>query len=266
MPNSPVEPRSPDFSPLAKNPSGFRAAKTSGIWRIIPSPQLTELIAQAGFDFQILDCEHGAYDYATLLADILACEVQHCAPLVRVSGTSKVEVQRCLDLGAHGIVFPQLATRDDFARAAAMMDYAPAGTRGFNPFVRSGHYGSGTSAHALRPARPWFVPIVETLSAVAELDAILRLERIDLIYIGSYDLSAQLGCPGQMTAPALSATVDTIIAKCQGAGKAVAMMTLSPETTRALTARGVQALVHGVESSCFRQAAAAVLPTANGSP
>ncbi len=60
---------------------------------------LTEILAQCGFDFQILDCEHGGYDYATLLPDILACERQGCAPLVRVSGTDPVEVQRCLDLG-----------------------------------------------------------------------------------------------------------------------------------------------------------------------
>lgn len=232
-----------------------------GIWRIIPSPQLTELLAQAGLDFQILDCEHGAYDYATLTTDIIACEAQRCAPLVRVSGTDKVEVQRCLDLGAHGIVFPQLATRDDFARAAAMMDYAPAGTRGFNPFVRAGGYGGG-SAQSPRPARPWFVPIVETLAAVEQLDAILQLERIDLVYVGSYDLSAQLGCAGRMDAPPLVATVETILAKCRAAGKAVSMMTLNPEATRALIARGVQAPVHGVESHRLKQAAATLIPPA----
>lgn len=233
-----------------------------GIWRISPSPQLTELLAQAGLDFQILDCEHGAYDYATLTTDLIACEAQRCAPLVRVSGTDKVQVQRCLDLGAHGIVFPQLATRDDFARAAEMMDYAPAGTRGFNPFVRAGHYGGGTPSAAPRPARPWFVPIVETLAAVDQLDAILQLERIDLVYVGSYDLSAQLGCAGRMDAPELVATVETILARCRQAGKAVSMMTLNPEATRALVARGVQAPVHGVESACFKQAVAALIPPA----
>jgi 4-hydroxy-2-oxoheptanedioate aldolase len=71
-----------------------------GIWRIIPSPMLTEALAQGGLDFQILDCEHGAYDFATLLPDILACERQDCAAFVRVSGTDRIEVQRCLDLGA----------------------------------------------------------------------------------------------------------------------------------------------------------------------
>ncbi len=215
---------------------------------------LTEILAQSGFDFQILDCEHGAYDCATLLPDILACERHGCAPLVRVSGTDPVEVQRCLDLGARGLVFPQLATPEAFVRAGAMMDYAPAGTRGFNPFVRAGDYGSAST----RP-RPWFIPIVETLTAARAIDAIVRQERIDLIYIGSYDLSAQLGCPGQMEAPELVALVDSIVAACQAAGKPVGLMALSAAAARRLTERGVQAVVHGVESHRIKAAMTAVV-------
>jgi 2-keto-3-deoxy-L-rhamnonate aldolase RhmA len=219
-----------------------------GLWRIVPSPALTEICAQGGLDFQILDCEHGAYDYATLLPDIIACERHGCAPLVRVSGTDKVEVQRCLDLGARGIVFPQLDTPADFAAAAAMLDHAPTGTRGFNPFVRTYGYGGSPA-----PQRPWFVPIIETLAAAKQIDAILKNERIDLIYIGVFDLSAQLGCPGRMDAPELAHLVENILASCHRAGRAVSMMALTAEAARDLTARGVQALVHGVESHVIGQ-------------
>jgi 2-keto-3-deoxy-L-rhamnonate aldolase RhmA len=223
-----------------------------GIWRIIPSPMLTEILAQSGLDFQILDCEHGAYDYATLLPDILACERHRCAPVVRVSGNNKIEVQRCLDLGARGLVFPQLASPDDFARAAAMMDYAPQGTRGFNPFVRAGNYGPPVDETANRHARPWFIPIVETLHAAEQIETIACIERIDMIYIGVYDLSAQLGCPGRMDAPELVRVVDRIRAACAGK-KSVGMMALSAEGAGQLVARGVQALVHGVESHRIKE-------------
>lgn len=226
-----------------------------GIWRIIPSPFVTELLAQSGFDFQILDCEHGAYDFATLVPDILACERHGCAPFVRVSGHDKIEVQRCLDLGARGLVFPQLASAEDFARAAAMMDYAPTGTRGFNPFVRAGNYGIGTAPmNATSPAtRPWFIPIVETLQAAEAIDTIARLERIDLVYVGVYDLSAQLGCAGKMDAPELVRLVDRILAACAHAGKPVGLMALT-DAAQQLAGRGVQAIVHGVESHRFKQA------------
>lgn len=222
----------------------------------------TEVFAQGGLDFQILDCEHGAYDYATLLPDILACERHGCAPFVRVSGTDKIEVQRCLDLGARGLVFPQLTTPESFLRAAAMMDYAPTGTRGFNPFVRAGNFGTPavTPASGAAPAaRPWFIPIIETLEAAEAIDAIAAIPRIDLIYVGVYDLSAQLGCPGKMDAPELTAIVDRILAACAWAGKPVGLMALNAEVARQLAARGVQALVHGVDTHRIKQATEAML-------
>lgn len=228
-----------------------------GLWRIVPSPMFTEVFAQSGLDFQILDCEHGAYDYATLLPDILACERHGCAPLVRVSGTDKIEVQRCLDLGARGLVFPQLTTPESFLRAAAMMDYAPTGTRGFNPFVRAGNFGAPAAAPApgaAPAARPWFIPIVETIEAADAIHAIAAIGRIDLVYVGVYDLSAQLGCPGKMDAPELTAIVDRILAACASAAKPVGLMALNADTARQLAARGVQAIVHGVDSHRVKQA------------
>ncbi len=229
-----------------------------GIWRIVPSPALSEVFARSGLDFQILDREHGAYDYATLLPDILACERHGCTPLVRVSGTDKVEVQRCLDLGAAGIVFPQLADFDDFVRVASWMDYAPDGTRGFNPFVRAADYGMHGAGSAARP-RPWFIPIVESLTAAEQIERIARLERIDLVYIGSYDLSAALGVTGQMDAPALLKVTTRIIAACRAAGKTVSALTLSPAGAQRLADQGVRAIVHGVESHRVAEAITAMM-------
>lgn len=229
-----------------------------GIWRILPSPALTELLAQAGLDFQILDCEHGSYDYQSLLMDIVACDLHRCRALVRVGGLDAVAVQRCLDLGAGGIVFPQLSTPGEFARAAAMMDYAPAGTRGFNPFVRAGDYGV-PRALAARETRAWCVPIIETLAAVESVPEVLQLPRVDLIYIGSYDLSAQLGFPGDMNHPRLQVIIERILELCGQAGKPVGVMALTEEAGEAWRRRGVRALVHGVESHRFKQAIAAVV-------
>jgi 2-keto-3-deoxy-L-rhamnonate aldolase RhmA len=239
------------------NPGPGEAKPLHGIWRIVPSPMLSEMFAQGGMNFQILDCEHGAYDYATLLPDMLACERHGCAPFIRVSGTSKVEVQRCLDLGARGLVFPQLATCDDFKRAADMMDYPPAGTRGFNPFVRGGDYGMPPPSAQVE--RPWFIPIVEMLSAVEEIEAIVRLPRIDLIYIGAYDLSTALGCPGRMDAPELVQVVNRVISACGKAGKPVGSIALTAAAARSLAASGVQALVHGVDSQRLRQCVSGLL-------
>jgi len=219
---------------------------------------LTEILARSGFEAQIFDCEHGAYDYGTLMADVGACERGGGVPFVRVSGRDKIEVQRCLDLGARGLLFPQLASADEVRAAALMMDYAPTGTRGFNPFVRAAGYGAPKDADRLRPPA-WFVPIIETVTAVAEIDQIVIHPRVDLVYIGVYDLSAQLGVPGDMGSPALARLIDLVIDACRAAGKPVGMMALSAESAAALIARGVQVLVHGVEAHRLLQAGQAIL-------
>jgi len=231
----------------------------NGIWRILPSPVVTEMLAQCGIDFQILDCEHGNYDQQTLLADLMACDIHGCAGYIRVSGTDKVEVQRCLDLGAKGIVFPGLQGLSDFERVAAWMDYAPTGNRGLNPFVRASSYGI-QSAAKVNSTSPLFIPIIETLEAVEQLDEILSISRIDLVYLGTYDLSAQLGCAGEMTNPKLVETIDRILRQCRKHHKASSTMALSPELAGALREKGVTAIVHGVDTHRIKEAFCKLVP------
>lgn len=217
-----------------------------GIWRILPSVYIAEIIAKSGFDFQILDCEHGPYTTSELIAEIAVCQLNRCIPLVRVSQLNKAEVQRALDIGAEGIVFPGLTTYDDFCQAAAFMDYAPAGSRGFNPFVRSKNYGAPENIE--RPL-PYCITIVETLEAVQKLDQILDIERIDTIYIGTYDLSAQLGIIGQMDAPQLVELTQRISTKAISKGKKVAVMASNVDGYKNASANGISAFVHSVDTN-----------------
>ncbi|MET0572407.1 MAG: aldolase/citrate lyase family protein [Pedobacter agri] len=221
-----------------------------GIWRIIPSMAITEIIGQSKFDFQILDCEHGAYDYQTLLDDVRICHLENCLAYIRVSGLNGVEVQRCLDLGADGIVFPQLNTYADFERATKMLRYAPIGTRGFNPFVPAGGYGFGD----IHKKKPKCIVIIETLKAVEELDQILKLDDIDFLYIGIYDLSAQLGCIGEMENPRLMDIVDKIIEMARRSNKQVSLMIDNPVTYRKYKSKGVTSFVHTIDSHQIKKA------------
>ena len=184
--------------------------ESHGIWRITPSMTLTEIIAQSDFDFQIFDCEHGGYDYQTLEQDIRVCQLMNCSAYVRVTGLDKVEVQRCLDLGADGIVFPQLNNYSDFKYATSLIQYPPNGIRGFNPFVRAGKYGFEN----IEEKKLKCIAIIETIQAVEEIDEILALEDLDLVYIGVYDLSAQLNCMGIMDSTQLIKGVNELIIKC----------------------------------------------------
>lgn len=235
-----------------------------GIWRIMPSMAITEIIGQSKFDFQILDCEHGSYDFQTIHEDIRICHLEKCKAYVRVSGLNKVEVQRCLDLGADGIVFPQLNDYNDFSVATKMIRYAPKGIRGFNPFVPAGGYGYDDIHHK----KVECIAIIETLQAFKELDHILSLEGLDMLYIGVYDLSAQLDCIGIMDSPKLISVVDEIIEKCISASKKVSLMVNSTVAYNEYKNKGVNIFVHTIDSHQIKTAFMKILSnlktTSNG--
>lgn len=222
----------------------------NGIWRIIPSATITEIIAQSGFDFQILDCEHGMYDYFSLDNDIRACKLFNCNAFVRVSGLNSVEVQRCLDMGANGIVFPQLKNFEDCKKAVEMMHFPPNGTRGFNPFVSVSNFGYNLNNIAIKKFNPLCIIIIETLKAVEELDMILDLN-IDMVYIGAYDLSAQLGCIGNMENENLFKVIKVIINKCKSKNIHVGMMSTNYNSFKK-EGEIINYLVHLVESTLIK--------------
>lgn len=217
--------------------------QSHGIWRIIPSMALTEMIAQSGFDFQIFDCEHGVYDYQTLEHDVRVCQLHNCLAYIRVSGLNKVEIQRYLDIGADGIVFPQLNKLEDFKLATKLIQYPPKGVRGFNPFVRAGDYGMKEISKKIE-----CIAIIETLQAVNDFDKILLIDDINTIYIGVYDLSAQLNCIGLMDSPKLISVIDLIIEKSINSSKKVSLMVNNMEDYVKYKDKGVFVFVHSVDS------------------
>jgi 4-hydroxy-2-oxoheptanedioate aldolase len=222
---------------------------SQGIWRILPSMTITEIISESNFNFQIFDLEHGSYDFQTLGQDIKICQLSNCIAYVRVSGLNKVEVQRCLDLGADGIVFPQLNDYNDFKIANQLINYPPEGIRGFNPFVRSGKYGFEKIEKKIK-----YIAIIETLKAVEDLEKILSIEGLNMIYIGIYDLSAQLNCLGNLETPILVETVNEIIDKCMNASIHVCLMVNNESNYDYYIKKGVYNFVHTVDSFQIKKA------------
>lgn len=224
-----------------------------GIWRLIDSNELTEIIGSNGFQFQIFDREHGNFDFAAVQTGIRTCELVGCSPWVRVRGIDTVEVQRALDSGAQGIVFPQLKSVEDFQTAVECMQFPPHGRRGFNPFTRAGDYG-GENRNKLSDGYALCVPIVETLSAVEHLGEILKLPGIDIIYVGAYDLSVQLNCKGEMSHPRLRSAIRSILSQCRKAKKPACLMVNSRKEIASYTKLGVFAFVYTVDTMVVRDA------------
>jgi 4-hydroxy-2-oxoheptanedioate aldolase len=219
----------------------------AGTWSIIPSAQLVGALAAAGLDFVLLDAEHGGYDFATLEGAIAACEAGGASPLVRAPGADAFFIQRALDLGADGILVPQVADAPAAARAVAMSHYAPAGTRGYNPFTRAGRYGQAPQPK-LAAGFPFTGVLVETPAAAAELERIVAIESLDLVYLGVFDYSVALGVPGQVDDPRVQAFVERATRIARDAGKAVGTTAMHRAQAGRLVSLGVNMLFWGTDT------------------
>jgi 4-hydroxy-2-oxoheptanedioate aldolase len=219
----------------------------AGIWCVIPSAPLVGTLAAAGFDFAILDAEHGGWDFGTLDAGITACEDGGAAALVRAPGADAFFIQRALDLGADGVLVPQIPDAAAAARAVAMAHFPPLGTRGYNPFTRGGHYGIAPQPKLAR-GYPLTGVLVESPAAAGELPQILALPALDLVYLGVFDYSVALGVPGEVNDPRVRAFVETAARAARAAGKAVGTTAMSREQAAWLTGLGVNVLLYGADT------------------
>ncbi len=219
----------------------------AGIWQVIPSGPLAGTLAGAGFDFVILDCEHGGWDFATLDAGITACEDGGASPLVRTPGGDAFFIQRALDLGADGVVVPQIVDAAAAAAVVAMAHFPPRGSRGYNPFTRGGHYGLPPQPK-LEPGYPFTGVLVETPAAAAQLERIVAVPELDLVYLGVFDYSVALGIPGQVDDPRVQAFVAEATAIARAAGKAVGTTAMNGAQTERLTRLGVNVLLYGADT------------------
>ena len=224
-----------------------------GTWRIVRSATVAEIGAAAGLDFQILDMEHGPYDLPSLEAEIRACELHRCSPLVRVPDTRPSAVQNVLDLGAHGVVTPQVKDYESALAAAQAARFAPGGIRGFNPFTRAGGFGTGRGSR-LDNGFGLTSIIIENKTALADLDRILGIEHLDMLYLGVYDMSVALGCMGKMDHPDLLRFVDSSVPRIRKAGKSAGLMVRDRKDIDTYLKMGVDFFVYRVDSQVIHQA------------
>lgn len=231
-----------------------QGATLAGIWSVIPNAEVAGALATAGFDFVILDCEHGGWDFGALEGAIGACEEGGASAIVRAPGPDAFFIQRALDLGADGIVVPQIPDAQAAARAAAMAHYAPLGTRGYNPFTRGGRYGAAPQPK-LKAGYPFTGVLVESPAAAEHLEAIVRIPTLDHVYLGIFDYSVALGIPGQVDDPRVHAFIERAAGIARSAGKSVGTTAMNPQQVERLRRCGVNVLLYGADTWLIGHAA-----------
>ena len=175
----------------------------------LSSPEIAEIISGCGFDWLFVDLEHSAMGPREAQA-ILQAVLPQVPCLVRVPLNDEIWIKKALDIGAAGLIIPQIRTADDAARAVRFCKYPPAGTRGVG-IGRAHGYGAAFEDY-VSSANDEIVVVVqiEHIDAVINLDAILEIEGIDCLFVGPYDLSASMGKMGQTDDPDVRAAIAKV--------------------------------------------------------
>jgi len=193
-----------------------------GTWAEIPSPYVTDIMSLAGFDFSIVDMEHGVIDFETAQNMIFAAHSRKKSVFIRVPEIEEAWILRSLDMGCDGMIFPQVATVEDVNKIIKYSCFPPQGERGFNPYITAGGYSAVKSDFFYKEnKRVQLGIILEGQSGFENIDAILEKDEIDIVYIGQYDLSVALGIPGDVSNKKLLSIMSSAVRKLTIQGKSL---------------------------------------------
>lgn len=227
----------------------------------LPSPEVVEVIGLAGFDYVMVDLEHGPYGVDVARELVRAADAVGISALWRVQRTDPEHIMQALDIGASGVVLPGLQGVDDVADAVAAAKFTPQGQRGFCSAVRAAGYLTPPNYLQRANEETMVIPIIESRQAAEECEAILTLDGVDLALIGPGDLSHSLGVPGQWDHPLMQAAIDRMIEASRRAGKWIGMHVKTPENARRFRSMGVHLLNYGIDSQIVYQAFADIART-----
>lgn len=220
-----------------------------GSWLSISSTTVAEIVASAGYDFLTVDLEHSPTSLESAAELIRVIDLAGVSPLVRVTSHDPHLIRRVLDAGAHGVIVPNVASAEEAEAVVAATRYAPEGSRGVGLYRAHG-YGSGFEEYREAARRGILVVAqIESARAVEDIDSIVTVPGIDAVMIGPYDLSSDLGVPGDMTSPVFTAASARVLDSACTAGVAAGFHLVEPDPLRLreLVSEGYRFLVYSVD-------------------
>jgi 2-dehydro-3-deoxyglucarate aldolase/4-hydroxy-2-oxoheptanedioate aldolase len=233
-----------------------------GTFLFSTSVLIAEVAARGGADWVLVDLEHGSASEADLLPLLMAA-APHAPVLVRVEAGERIRVGRAADLGAAGVMVPQVHGAEQASRVAGWMRTQPAGERGIALFTRGMGYGSvGHAGVATRHLDLLCIVQIESRAALEEVEAIAAVEGVDVLFVGPTDLSHALGIPGRLDAPEYREAVVRVARAARSAGKAAGVMISDPADVGPYVAEGYTFIAISTEASILDRALRAAFDTA----
>src|SRR3954463_8195468 len=215
---------------------------------MIPSPQLVEMLGHAGFDWVLIDCEHGTISLETVELMVMAAEAVGVTAIARPAQNTPTHILQLMDRGVMGVQVPHVNTADDARRAIAAVKYHPLGDRGLAVGTRSSDYGfAGSMAEYTAAAnRETLVCVqLEDAEAIRNADEIIAVEGVDVFFIGPSDLSQSMGHPGNAKAPEVAAAINGTLQKIIAAKKIPGLPATS-ENVQKVVQQGVRYIYNHV--------------------
>ncbi len=219
-----------------------------------------EAVGLSGFDFIILDLEHGPNNTYHLQHHIRAAELVGLIPIVRVKDAPRSLIGEVLDIGAGGVQIPQITTADEAQEAVTAARFAPGGERGVCRFVRAAGFSSMAAQRYFELSNEALVIVqLEGRRALENVESIVKVSGIDVVFVGPYDLSQSLGRPGEIDHPVVIQAVQEIVQACQGNEVTVGTFVDSPAQAGRWLDAGVRYLSYSVDLGIFVDACRGVV-------
>lgn len=202
---------------------------TFGGWLQLPSADVAEIIAE-GFDWVVIDLEHGAVDRSSLVQLVRAIEGKGKVPLARLMAGDPLLGRQALDAGCIGLIIPHVTDAQTYAQFVDACTWPPDGSRSIG-FFRANGFGKRFETYAAVARQPIFIPMIESKQGLINLDVILATGLADAILIGPYDLSASLGVVGNFACDEYREAEELVLAACAVHGVSAGVHDVIPTPT-----------------------------------
>ncbi len=231
----------------------LRSEVLAGTFLNLGSATAVEIAAEAGFDWLLIDLEHGSGSLADLRAQLLAARGSSAAPIVRLPSIDADGVKFVMDSGAAGVMFPYVANAAEAARAVGFMKYPSTGSRGVAQVIRATRFGRDWKKY-LNEAneRSLAVVQIETPEAASQADEMAAVPGVDVLFVGPMDLSVNLGYPGDFTQPGFLQHLQNVVAACEKHGKSAGILS-RPELVEQHRSLGFRLMALGSDSGAIVQ-------------
>ncbi|GAB4024995.1 HpcH/HpaI aldolase family protein [Spirosoma gilvum] len=222
----------------------------NGCWLNLGSSLTAEIVGQAGFDWVLIDLEHGAGSEKDVLYQLQALEHTSAGAIVRVESAESQRIHRVLDMGAEGIMCPKIANPDDARKVVSGLHYPPFGSRGVAKMVRATGFAQQFDQY-YQQAQETILGVVqiETVAVLNHLDEVASIDGVDVLFIGPADLSMELGIFGQFNHPRFKEAVKATVEAAQKAGKATGILFFNPDDYQLYHDLGIRLIACGADAT-----------------